>query len=487
MKLHAYLTGICLGISLCSLAQQSDSTVDKILNFPNRLFSKVQNKTADLNKQLIKQTEKYLARLQKNEKKIKRKLYAQDSAAAARLYANDPEQQYNALMQKLKNDSAKVMRSMGPEYLPYLDSMQGSLSFLNKNPQLLNTSKVFPSDIQNSLTQLQQLEVKMQDADQIKQFIQARKAAIAGYLSQYSHLPPGITGIFQDYNKEAYYYSDQVRQYRDMLNDPDKMMQTALMLLNKLPAFASFMQKNSFLAGLFGIPSNYGTAEGLVGLQTRDQVLGMIQSQVGQGGSSASSMVSQNLQAAQQDITKLQNKLTSLGGGSGDMDMPNFKPNEQKKKTFLQRLEFGTDIQSQHASYYFPTTTDLGFSVGYKITDKNTIGVGAAYKIGWGTDINHVAISSQGAGLRSFFDLQVKKTWSASGGYELNYQQPFSQFSQINYLNAWQQSGLIGITKTITMRSKVFTKTKLQLLWDFLSYYQVPRTQPIKFRVGYNF
>jgi hypothetical protein len=54
-------------------------------------------------------------------------------------------------------------------------------------------------------------------------------------------------------------------------------------------------------------------------------------------------------------------------------------------------------------------------------------------------------------------------------------------------ISSWQKSGLVGVSKIVSIKSKFFKKTKLQLLWDFLSYQQMPRTQPIKFRVGYNF
>jgi hypothetical protein len=53
--------------------------------------------------------------------------------------------------------------------------------------------------------------------------------------------------------------------------------------------------------------------------------------------------------------------------------------------------------------------------------------------------------------------------------------------------DSWQESGLLGISKIISVKSKLFKKTKVQLLWDFLSYQQLPRSQPLKFRVGYNF
>jgi len=487
MKRRICLTGILLLFATIIFSQQIDSTIDKISQFPAKLFGSIHHKTEQLDHELTRQTEKYLEKLARKEKKFQKKLAETDSASAARLFAKDPQQGYIALIEKLKHDSAAIVNSMGGEYLPYVDSLQGTLAFLNKNPQLLNTSKILPADIQKSLGQLQQLETKLQDADQVKQFIVARKAELQQYIMQLAHVPPGLSSIYNDYNKQLYYYSEQIREYRQILNDPDKMERLALQLLNKVPAFNSFMKSNSFLAGLFNIPDNYGTSEGLVGLQTRDQVMSIIQGQIGSGGPNASAMLQNSLQTAQQDINQIRNKLSALGGGNADIDMPKFKPNEQKTKTFWKRLEYGTNLQTEHADYFFPTTTDLGFSVGYKITDKNTIGIGASYKIGWGSDISHVNVTSEGVGLRSFLDMQLKKSFYVSGGYEMNYQEPFNSWMQLNNMSSWQQSGLVGLTKMVSINTKFLKKTKIQLLWDFLSYYNIPRTNPVKFRVGYNF
>jgi hypothetical protein len=41
--------------------------------------------------------------------------------------------------------------------------------------------------------------------------------------------------------------------------------------------------------------------------------------------------------------------------------------------------------------------------------------------------------------------------------------------------------------KTVSVKSRVFKKTKLSLLWDFLSYQQMPKIQALVFRVGYIF
>ena len=88
-------------------------------------------------------------------------------------------------------------------------------------------------------------------------------------------------------------------------------------------------------------------------------------------------------------------------------------------------------------------------------------------------------------GLRSFVDWKFKGSFWLSGGYELNYRTAISGIDQLKDLHAWQQSGLLGLTKKFDIKLKFFKHTKLQLLWDFLSYRQLPRTQPILFRVGY--
>jgi multidrug efflux pump subunit AcrA (membrane-fusion protein) len=486
-KLAACLAvGLCLALTVTH-AQTVDSAIGKVTNFPSKLFSRISGQTANMNQQLTRQTEKYLQKMARKETKLRAQLYKTDSAKAAALYPNDPQQQYAAFIQKFKQDSSRVFSSMGPEYLPHVDSLNGMLGFLSKNPSLLKGGIPEQAQVQAALAQVQQLQSKLQQADIIKQFAQARKAQIQQYLSQYTQLPSGVSNTLQGYNREAYYFAEQIREYRQMLNDPDKMMQTALGLLQKLPAFNSFMQRNSFLAGIFGVPAGYDNLQGPIGYQTRDQVMSMIKSQVSQGGSSGAAAIQNSLNTAKQDITNLQNKLSSLGGGSGDMPMPNFKPNDQRTKTLFQRLEYGTYFQTTPATTYYPSYSDLGLTLSYKLGHQNLIGIGASYKLGWGQPIQHIALSSQGVGLRSFIDIHVKTTFSLTGGYELNYLTPFSSFQDIRMLSRWTPSGLIGVTKTVSMKSTVFKKTQISLLWDFLSYQQTPRTQPFVFRVGYSF
>jgi hypothetical protein len=488
------LIGICLLICGVARAQDKESVVDKIINFPTTFFSKVNSKYSNLEDKLTKQTEIYLQRLKNKEKKMKRKLAKTDSAEAEQTFG-DIDGQYDKMIAAINQDSLPVKRSSGA-YMPMVDSIKTSLAFLNQNGGVLSESKEVQDKVKGSLSQVNQMQGKLQQADQIKAFIQQRKQQIKGSLGNISNMPKGLANEFAGFQKEAYYYSAQLKEYKDILNDPDKMVQKGLSLLNKLPAFTNFMKQNSQLASLFRLPDNYGTPASLAGLQTRSMVQQQIQNQLAGGGPSAQQYLQQNLQAAQSQLNSLKDKLNNLGGGGSnggsDMDMPDFKPNNQRTKTFWQRLEYGTNIQTAK-NYFFPTTTDLGLSAGYKLNDKSTVGLGASYKMGWGQDIKHIHITNQGMGLRSYIDKKLKGSFYLSGGLEYNYQ-PITSDSlntntamHWNEISSWSKCRLIGVSKIVSVKGKFFKKTKLQLLFDFLSYQQVPRTQPIKFRVGYNF
>jgi hypothetical protein len=496
--------GMLLSCFLLPLASQAQddagaSTTDKIINFPSKFFSRIQGKTADLDKQLTMQTEKYLAKMAKREERLKKKLYKTDSTAAKNLFATST-QQYAALAQKMRQDTGTKGQSFSGEYQPYTDSLQGTLNFLQKNPQLLGASgTINPStgtalspqlqaQLQSSSAQLQALQAKMQDADQVKAYIQQRKQQIGDYISQHASLAGILGKQYTGLKQDQLLYSQQVQQYRDMLNNPDAMEQKALSLLNQLPAFQTFMKNNSQLAGLFNLPGNYGSAQGLVGLQTRDQVNNLIQGQVAAGGSGGAAALQSNLESAQSQLDGYKDKLSKLGQGSGDIDMPDFKPKDaQKTKTFWKRLEYGTNFQTTRDNYAFPTVTDIGLSLGYRLGNSNVVGVGGSYKIGWGNGIQHIALSSQGVGLRSFLDIKIKGSFSLSGGFEYNRTTPFASYQQFRQLDFWTKSGLLGITKTVSVKSRVFKKTKISLLWDYLSYSQIPKTQAVLFRIGYNF
>ena len=142
--------------------------------------------------------------------------------------------------------------------------------------------------------------------------------------------------------------------------------------------------------------------------------------------------MSQQMQQGQAKMNELKDKLIQLGNkGGSDMTMPDFKPDEQHTKNFLQRIEYGFNIQSQRSTNWLPATSDIALTLGYKFSDKIVFGTGVSYKIGWGNGWNHFKLSSQGIGLRSYLDIKARGSLWISGGYEFNYMQEFSKFDDI--------------------------------------------------------
>lgn len=475
---------LSLAVVIASASLKAQSLLDKADTLAAGVVSmkyleKASSKAASLEQKLDDKSVKVLEKFQKQEQKMIYKLAKKDSSKAAAL-ATDAKQRYEQLEQKLKK--AERLKS----YIPSLDTLSSSIKFLQENQQLLATAKDAGKKLKETSEKISNLQNEFQKAEEIKQFLRERKE----YLKQQ------LQGLdfakqFKKLNKEAYYYSQQLKEYKEVLKDHSKAEKKAIELLSRTKVFKDFMRRNSQLAALFrlpGDPTDPTTQASLAGLQTRAQVNGLIQQQIAAGGPNAQQQLQQNLQQAKSKLNELKDKITQYGGGSSDDIMPEgFKPNDQKTKTFLQRLEYGVNMQSQKANGYFPVTSDIGLSIGYKLNDKSVIGIGASYKMGWGPNIQHIKITHEGVGLRSFIDWKIKGSFWVSGGYEMNYRTAFNHVDELKDLDAWQQSGLIGISKQVSLRSKILKKTKLQLLWDFLSYQQEPRTQAVLFRVGYNF
>ena len=170
-----------------------------------------------------------------------------------------------------------------------------------------------------------------------------------------------------------------------------------------------------------------------------------------------------------------------------DGEMPEgFKPNDQKTKSFLKRLEYSVNIQSHKATNFFPARSDLGLSVGYRLSPNKIIGIGLAYGAGLGRGWNHIRFTQEAIGFRSFADIKLKGSFWFTAGFEMNYHTSFSSIDELKDLSKWSRSGLAGVSKVVSLKTKFFKKTKLSLLWDFLSYQQLPRGKPIIFRIGYS-
>jgi len=434
-----------------------------------------------------------------------------DSNAAKTLFAGS-QQRYAALSKQIQSDTGSRKSGFSGQYLPYADTLRGAMNFLQQHPQLLaagaspagavsgvpgslsganqaaaSISPKIQAKLQGATSQFQTLQAKLQDADEVKAYVQSRQQQISQYIAQHANVQGLLGKQLAGMSQGSYYYAQRVQQYKAMLSNPTQLAQLALSQLSRLPAFQAFMSKNSQLGSLFHLPGSYASPKALNGLQSKAQVAQIVQAKVSAAGPAGASAMQSNLQSAQSQLDSYKDKLSKLGLGGGDMAMPNFSANNTKTKSLLQRLQFGFNFQTTHNSYYYPTLIDLGLSLAYQLGHNNSVGVGASYKIGLGNGINDISLTGNGVGLRSFLNIKIKGSFSATGGFEYNYTTPFTSYQQLREIQYWTRSGLLGITKTISTKSKVFKQTTLSLLWDFLSYQQVPQTQAFLFRIGYNF
>ena len=371
---------------------------------------------------------------------------------------------------------------------------------------IISKTKDIRQKLGSSLNQVNQLQHKLKEAADIQNYLQQRQAQLKQLLLGYSNLPQSISKQFGKYRQDVYYYSQQIKEYKEIINDPDKLLRKTLSILQGIPAFQKFMSKYSMLASLFPVPDNYGTPQALAGLQTRADVQQMMMQQLAlpaTNGANANpaQYIQQQMQQAQGELSELKDKLQQLGNGnngSSDMVTPDFKPNNQKTKSFLQRIELGTNIQTQRATNFFPTTSDIAITAGYKLTDKSIIGIGVNGRVGWGKSWKQIRLTAEGIGFRSYAEWKAPDLFKTNSrfmaslwftaGAELNYTKTVESLAVFKNYSNWTKSALAGLTKKYTMNSPLKKGKKIQgsmqVLYDFLYNKHVPPTPAVVWRVG---
>jgi hypothetical protein len=461
-------------LSFCSFrgSSQDSTTFRGCSTLPERLLSRINKKSQDIQQKLGRQTEKYLAKLEKQENKLKKQLWKKDSAAAKTLFGD-----VNARYAQLQSTTGLTSK-FNNVYSPHLDSLQTVLNFLSYG-NLLQEAK-----LQTICSSFKDLQLKLNASDRVRKELIKRQQALMQQLREF-----GMIKNLGRFSKDVFYYQQQIQEYKQLWEDPSRIERKLVELVSSLPQFKDFFASNSQLGSLFALGGSSGAPpRTMAGLQTGASVQQAFNDRFGKGVS-----VTQILQRQLQNMPGQPGKFTkelrsyttgAFGNSGGDIKMPEgFKPNSQHTKSFLQRIEVAANVQSQRARNYFPATTDVAASAGYKLNDHLVAGIGLSYKLGLGLGWNHVAFSHQGIGLRSFVDHRLKGSFFLSAGYEQNYVSQFRRIAQLKNYSAWQSSGLVGLSKKYRINNKL--KGDMKLLWDYLSYRQVPRTQPLVFRVGY--
>jgi hypothetical protein len=401
---------------------------------------------------------------------------------ATRLF-NNTQITFASLLAKYKEGKSFAGRYT-TQYSEYREKLTNTLNYVEKKKNLLEEKAIAPlKQAKANVAKLDELE---KNTEALQQFIRERKRMLIEQALQHA----GKSKYLQKIDKNTAYYFESLRNYKQTFSDPKKSEELAVKILQKIPAFNEFIAKNSFLSSLFRLNNNGAdpaSLANLAGLQSRVDVNNLIQQTIAAGGPNAQEQLRQNLQSAQAQLNDLKNRYLNSGANSGDIDMPGkYKYNSQRAKKFRQKWELGLNLQNNRSKNFMPAASDIGISAGFRPHEKFVAGVGLAGKVGWGRSLRDFTVSYEGISGRFFSELKVRGSFHATAGFEMNYRSVFNNLSQLQDYSAWQKSGLIGISKVVSLKSKTLKKFKTTILWDFLSYTTVPRSQPIIFRFGYS-
>jgi hypothetical protein len=329
-KLYKILL-FCFATSIsCNNAfSQVDSTLQTLSTVPTKYISTIDKKINTYSKQVSSKTKKTLTKLARWEVKLKGMLEKASPETSAKLFGNG-QLTFAALLQQLEQGEQTTLE-YSRQYDKYRDDVTTQIAYLEKNKKFLDTAvSVRIAAAKGKIAELNNLA---DSTDAIQQFIRERKKK----LIDESLAILGKNKYLKRIQAETYYYSQALRNYKEVLNDSKKTEALVTSALQSIPAFKQFFQNNSMLSSLFGSGYSNGQQPSLEGLQTRSEVSGFLQTQLTAGGPGAQQALQQNLQAAKYQLSSIKNKLASLGAGGEDVDdrLGKFKPNNQKTKSVL--------------------------------------------------------------------------------------------------------------------------------------------------------
>ena len=501
MTIRSLMVLSCLLLLTNVLNAQTDTshlnvaTLDKV---NTKTFKGLKDKYDKLQKKINKKSFGAIESLEKKEQKVNSKFKSKDSLKYLNLYNEDVKNQYDQLKSSVRNKTNVLSKFPVKQYIPDIDSLQTCLTFF-KSQNIASTDKL---KVINSLSdKIVGLQSELEKAHNVENFFSERVSVFKEQMSNSK-----LNKYKKLVNKKAFYYQAQIQEFKIFVSDKDKMKDKILSQIRTSTQFEKFWKKNSYLASLFPSSTIHeDTGQSVTGLQNRYVVQNSLKFKMGKNANSnidnlttnsgySEALISKSISEGENQLTQQKEKLSQLSIMNSDDGeiIPDFKPNSQKTKPFLKRLEYGFTIESQSARYNLPTFSDIGITLGYKMNDACRAGLGLSYKIGWGS-IQHLNLTSEGMGLRSYVEIKTPKVakgkilngiWFSSG-YEYNYMSSFKSLQELHTnVTVWQKSFLMGLSKKYKIGRK---EANSQLLYDFLHNSQIPRGTALKFRLGYTF
>lgn len=451
----------------------NDSTIDQPTGKAviAKYATAVSTKTNRLNQKIARSNTNILKQISAHQANLAAVLKKSDSIANSDLLQ---------LLDVQRAEAIDIIKNPLPghrNYIAYLDSTLGVLSVLGSGKGTDGHQTPIHSAIEKTNRLQEQLNASAVLLNHLKQSSDQLTKRVSTV-----RLPKSMIRM----KKSVLQYNQRIDEYAKLLKNKKNVEKKVMQAVANTKPFKQFMHRNSMLASMFRMPSEEDEqgAEKVEGLQSRSAVEMAMQDRLGALPKASKSNIGEPLAGGRATLGELKARLLFRNAGNEGDPIP--QQNQQKGGTTSMGKRLIIDINVQpHRSTVM--VMDIGMGIGYKWSERSIIGIGTAYKVGLGKNIQNLSISHQGISLRSFVDWRIKNGIWISGGYERNYLSEIRKLYFLRELNAWQQSGLIGVTKTIQNASGLLKSTKFQLFWDFLSNRQVPRAQPLVFRMGYSF
>jgi hypothetical protein len=377
---------------------------------------------------------------------------------------------------KLQNITAPQM------YQPKLDSLSTSLKYTSS---LFGSSSsvIQKESIDKVQEELKDLTYEFDRAQKIKTLVEAN-------ISNNPNFQQLLTARkkIMHYKKLASDYKARLKETQELINNPEKLGRRLLDEIRQQKAFQKYFSKYAELARLFpASESPMGNLSSIPGLQQRDQLMQRIKDVM--GGSAIDPI--QLLQTQQESTSKpddvISQTVQSLKSKIASSSQAEQPSPGLKGLSFPKRLFFQANVQSTSGNRFLPSHSAFAFGAGYKINARTQVSTDLLWKMGWGQPIKNIRISHQGYGVRGYLDCKLRGDWWLTGSYERSYFPAYALEPIAVSDNGWRNGALLGVTKTVALKSKWAKKFKVQLLYDFLAASQLPFSSPWKYRMGYTF
>jgi hypothetical protein len=473
------LSSFCLSHRGYTQERRFDSISNAINQIPVKYYKVINAKANQYSKRIVNRTNKTLRKLSIWESKVKKILDKVSPKISEQLFANEKltfKKMYDNYQQaytKTTNLSNQLK-----SYNKYRDELTTGIKFINQYKGYIDSSNSVKlicaeTDIRkmNSIV-INQLEIESHINKRKKEIIKQLKGNVRNV-------------ILKRLNKETYYYSETIKNYREILSDPTKLETLVASILKNIPEFNSFFSSASLQSALFRAGQNPVDLSNVGTLQTRASINQLLsQNPITGNQVNVNQLLNQQASKQLNLINELKQK-AAIGSRANDetASEEKFKPNTQRSKLFRQRILYDYNLQWERQNQFYPTTAAIGLSVGYKLNDLSCIGFGVDYRGGIGS-IEKLSFTHQGLAMRVFADYKFIRSFALYAGADWVRNQTASNAKLIP--TQWQLNGSLGLKKQITKAGKSKRKGYVILTYDWYQSNPIPQASRFKIRYGFN-